>query len=428
MEVKPGYKWTEVGALPEDWEAGPIGRAIEGFESGASVNSEKGGPAEFDSYPCVLKTGAAKGGVVDPAESKKVARRDLRRLKVSLRESTILVSRMNTAELVGESGFVDANYPNVFVPDRMWMITVRSDGTVWPRYLSNVLISQPVKSQISASATGTSGSMKNISKPSFRAVLIPYPPPAEQRAIATALSDVDALLSALDRLIAKKRNLKQAAMQQLLTGQTRLPGFRGQWRQTELKEEARLITKGATPTSYGRGFVEHGVNFFKAESFAEDGSLLENMVTHIDDSTHSFMRRSQLADGDILFSIAGALGRTTRVRREWLPANTNQALALVRLRKNSVLDGEYLGRFLASSAIQSRITAISVQAAQPNLSLADVGSFVISHPDLPEQAAIAAVLTDMDAELATLEQRRDKTSALKQAMMQELLTGRTRLV
>jgi type I restriction enzyme S subunit len=214
------FKQTAAGVLPAEWNAGPIGRAIETLEAGASVNSEKVEAPEFESYPCVLKTGAANGGLFNPRESKKVAGRDLWRLNVSVRKDTILISRMNTLELVGESGYVLSDYPNLFVPDRMWMATVRS--TVSPRWLSHILTWRPVKSQISASATGTSGSMKNISKPSFRAVEIPYPPLEEQCAIAKVLSGFETEITNLAAKLVKARQLKQGMMQELLTGRIRL--------------------------------------------------------------------------------------------------------------------------------------------------------------------------------------------------------------
>ena len=165
------------------------------------MNSEKVEAPEFESYPRVLKTGAASRGLFNPRESKKVAGRDLSRLNVSVRKDTILISRMNTLELVGESGYVPSDYPNLFVPDRMWMATVRS--TVLPRWLAHILTWRPVKSQISASATGTSGSMRNISKPSFRAVEIPYPPLEQQYAIAKVLSDFETEITNLATKLVK---------------------------------------------------------------------------------------------------------------------------------------------------------------------------------------------------------------------------------
>ena len=220
FETKSDHRQTEAGVLAGDWCAGDIGHAVERLEAGASVNSEKDETAEYDSYPCVLKTGAASAGSFVPRESKRVARCDLWRLRVSVRKNTILVSRMNIVDLVGESGYVTFDFPNLFVPDRMWMATIRS--TVSPRWFSYVLSWAPVKSQISASATGTSGSMKNISKPSFRAVKVRYPPLNEQRAIANVLSEMDAEIVALEAKLAKARQIKQGMMQELLTGRIRL--------------------------------------------------------------------------------------------------------------------------------------------------------------------------------------------------------------
>ncbi len=251
----------------------------------------------------------------------------------------------------------------------------------------------------------------------------------EQRAITTALSDVDALLAKVEQLIAKKRDLKQAAMQQLLTGKIRLPGFSGAWEVRRLGESCELITKGTTPTSIGRSFMKSGVNFLKAESIAENGAPIPDKVAFIDATTHRLLNRSQLKDGDLLISIAGVLGRVGRVSQDILPANTNQALAIIRLGKSSELDGGFLFFCLRSPMTIKQIADVNVQAAQANISLQNVQDLEVHvPPTFPEQTAIANVLSDMDAELAALEARRDKTRALKQGMMQELLTGRIRLV
>ncbi|MCX6178763.1 MAG: restriction endonuclease subunit S [Chlorobiales bacterium] len=228
-EVKPGYKLTEVGVIPEDWDVAPLSREIEGLEAGVSVNSVN---EEFQTYvyeESILKTSAIIGGQFFPDENKKIAPRDICRAKLNPRVDTIIISRMNTPDLVGECGYVDRNYPKLFLPDRLWMTRNRIGSDICVRWLNYLLSSKAYKLHIKALATGTSGSMKNIAKDSVLAILISYPPLPEQRAIAEVLSDVDALLERLERLITKKRNIKQAAMQQLLTGKTRLPGFSGEW-------------------------------------------------------------------------------------------------------------------------------------------------------------------------------------------------------
>jgi type I restriction enzyme S subunit len=268
----------------------------------------------------------------------------------------------------------------------------------------------------------------NISLGDLRRFLIALPLLPEQHAIAAALSDVDALIGALDQLIAKKRDLKQAAMQQLLSGQRRLPGFHEEWKVRRLSDESELITKGTTPTSLGRRFTEQGMNFVKVESLTEDGTVIPERLAAIDEETHRLLKRSQLRENDILFSIAGALGRTALVKSVLLPANTNQALALIRLKTQSCLKHGFLIKFLSSFQIARHIAAINVQAAQANLSLEDIRGFEVPVPAPNEQIAIATVLSDMDEEIAALEARLAKTCALKQGMMQDLLTGRTRLL
>jgi type I restriction enzyme S subunit len=239
---------------------------------------------------------------------------------------------------------------------------------------------------------------------------------------------VDALIAKLDQFIAKKRDLKQAAMQQLLTSQTRLPGFSGAWEVKRLGDSCELVTKGTTPTSIGKSFTKSGINFLKAESISESGKTISDKVAFIDEATHRLLKRSQLMINDVLISIAGVLGRVGLVEESDLPANTNQALAIVRLGKESAVIRIFLFYCLSSPLIERQISDFNVQAAQANISLQNVRDLMIHLPPTKaEQTAIATVLSDMDAELAALEARRDKTRALKQGMMQELLTGRIRL-
>lgn len=424
MEVKPGYKQTEVGVIPEEWDAGFIGQAVERLEAGASVNSDKDGILDFDNYPCVLKTGAAKDGALNLREIKKVAQRDLWRLKVNLRKDTILVSRMNTVELVGESGYVDADYPNVFVPDRMWMATLRS--TIHPRWFSCVLTWQLVKSRISSSATGTSGSMKNISKPSLRAVRIPYPPVDEQRAIAEALSDVDALLGGLGRLIAKKRDLKQAAMQQLLTGETRLPGFYGQW---ETKRLGELFEITSSKRVFQSEWRSEGIPFYRARELGvlgETGRVdNELFITRELYETH---RRGYGVPsvGDMLVTGVGTLGKVyvASDEREFYFKDGN----IIWFKIGGRMSAEFLRQLYLTETILKQVAEGGAGTTVGTYTISAAKKTTIPFPTLAEQTAIAEVLTEMDAELAALEQRREKIRCIKQGMMQQLLTGRIRLV
>lgn len=217
-------------------------------------------------------------------------------------------------------------------------------------------------------------------------------------------------------------------MQELLTGKKRLPEFSGGWEVKKLGEESELITKGTTPTSIGRDFKDSGINFVKIESLEENGNIIKGKIAFIDSFTNNLLKRSQLKSNDILISIAGVLGRVAIVKDDILPANTNQALAIVRLNKEVALNIEFLFYFLNSERIKRHIEALSVQGAQANLSLQNIYDLRIELPSYQEQTAIAQILSDMDAEIEKLEQKLAKYRQVKQGMMQELLTGRIRLV
>jgi Restriction endonuclease S subunits len=282
-----------------------------------------------------------------------------------------------------------------------------------------------VRSEIVNSCTYTTRALTNGTQ--LSKIIIPVPPFPEQRAIAAALSDVDGYIAALERLIAKKRNIKKGAMQELLTGKRRLPEFRGEWIEKTVRDFATLVTKGTTPTSIGMPFISCGITFVKIESIVN--TIIDpKLCAFIDVDTHKALARSILQEDDILISIAGALGRTAKVNKEILPANTNQALAIIRLEKEMVC-GNYVFKYLQSNAIARHIAEINVQGAQANLSLENVNDLPLRMPPtIAEQTAIAAVLSDMDAEIDALTVTLNKVRNIKLGMMQELLTGRIRLV
>jgi type I restriction enzyme S subunit len=235
-------------------------------------------------------------------------------------------------------------------------------------------------------------------------VPLPVPPPEEQRAIAIALSDMDALLAGLDRLLAKKRDIKQAAMQQLLTGQTRLPGFQGEWEVTQLGDVAHIKTGSRN----NEDKVPDGEYPFFVRS-----EHVERINTYSHDC-EAILVPGEGRIGSIFHYIQGRFDVHQRV------------YAITQFRP------EVSGRFVhlcMSFKFGAWAMQNTVKATVDSLRLPTFQTFEFSlPPTLEEQTAIATVLSDMDAELAALEARRDKTRALKQGMMQELLTGRTRLV
>jgi type I restriction enzyme S subunit len=233
---------------------------------------------------------------------------------------------------------------------------------------------------------------------------IPLPPTKrEQQAIAEALGDIDAMLAGLDRLIAKKRDLKQAAMQQLLTGHTRLPGFQGEWEVKHLGDVAHIKTGSRN----NEDKVEDGDYPFFVRS-----DHVERINTYSHDC-EAILVPGEGRIGSIFHYITGRFDVHQRV------------YAITQFRPE--VSGRFVHLFMSKNfgawAMQN-----TVKATVDSLRLPTFLTFELTlPPTLQEQTAIASVLSDMDAELTALEARRDKTRALKQGMMQELLTGRTRL-
>ena len=148
-----------------------------------------------------------------------------------------------------------------------------------------------------------------------------------------------------------------------------------------LKDVAEVITKGTTPTSVGFDFCDSGINFIKIESISEDGAFIPSKFAHITEECDKKLARSQLKENDILFSIAGAIGRTAIVNKDILPANTNQALAIIRIPAGK-LDYSYLFYVLNSPNLFEQFKNQKRGVAQLNLSLQDVGDFLfqLNHP------------------------------------------------
>ena len=156
----------------------------------------------------------------------------------------------------------------------------------------------------------------------------------------------------------------------------------------QLSEIADLITKGTTPTTLGYEFKDEGVNFLKIECFDENGAFLESKVTHISEECHKKLKRSQLKAGDVLFSIAGAIGRVAIVTEEMIPANTNQALAIIRISDEQVYL-PYIKLILTSPIVIEQFESKKQGVAQLNLSLKDINEISIPLPNKDKQIELA---------------------------------------
>jgi type I restriction enzyme S subunit len=179
-----------------------------------------------------------------------------------------------------------------------------------------------------------------------------------------------------------------------------------EWPIVKLGDITEVITKGTTPTSVGFKFIPEGVNFVKVESITSEGRFLPHKFAAISEECNESLKRSQLKEGDVLFSIAGALGRTALVTRDILPANTNQALAIIRLKAELVIDKHFLLLALTTSVTLEQVENSKGGVAQQNLSLGQLKGFEIPLPTISEQKRIVAIL---EKTFADIEQARTKT-------------------
>ena len=190
------------------------------------------------------------------------------------------------------------------------------------------------------------------------------------------------------------------------------------WVESEIGLISNKITKGTTPSIKDGGYPQIGVNFLKAESLDGRGGILKNKLSFISEIIHEKFKRSQLEENDILFSMAGVLGRTAIIKKENLPANTNQALSLIRPDTAKILP-KYLLCYLQQKRIISFVNNSTSQSAQPNINLQQIADISIVLPPLPEQKAIAKVLTAFDDKIELLQAQNKTLENMAQTIFKE---------
>jgi type I restriction enzyme S subunit len=301
------------------------------------------------------------------------------------------------------------------------IIRVRVNSTkLDPFFIVRYCISRPARRYFIANAKTTT--MTTVDQGVIAKLPVPVPPISEQRAIAAALSDVDALLNALDQLIAKKRNLKQAAMQQLLTGQTRLPEFSGEWEVKRLGYVATFYKGKGLPKS---ALSESGVTpcIHYGELFTRYSETIGDIFSHTNNVVGAF----RSVANDVLMPTSDVtprgLAKASCIRVDEVILGGD---ILVIRSDNTLVHGPFLSAIIRFE--EKQVLQLVTGSTVYHLYGSDMKKFTFALPPLNEQIAIASVLSDIDAEIATIEARRDKTAQIKQGMMLELLTGKTRLI
>ena len=413
MEVKPGYKQTEVGVIPDDWEVKPLGALIR-LQAGYSFRSEN----FTDIGIPVIRISDIQDGIANVDSAICHAPFNIDDDFVVKNGDFLVAMSGATTGKVGVFGGPKPAYQN----QRVGRFVVRDEERTSQAFVGQIVRSSQFGTRLSALLE--QGAQPNVSGKQIESLIFPIPSALpEQRAIATALSDVDALLGGLNRLIAKKRDLKQAAMQQLLTGQTRLPGFSGEWEVKRLDALAD-IRSGGTPSTGEPRFWDGDIPWCTPTDItALNGHKYlgetARMITQLGLKASS---AEMLPAHSVVMTSRATIGECAI---NSVPVSTNQGF------KNFVPFASTDVDFLYYLLRTQKQGFISLCGGSTFLEIGkmQLSAYEVRLPNTkPEQTAIAEVLTEMDAELEGLEQRREKTRALKQAMMQELLTGRTRLI
>jgi len=275
--------------------------------------------------------------------------------------------------------------------------------------------------------SGQTGSQMNLNTGliNSRLVLIPNSL-SEQQSIAAALFDVDELLHSLDKNILKKQNLKQAAMQQLLAKKIRLPGFSGEWKKLNLKDHATLKARIGWQALTTDEYLDFGEYYLVTGTDFIDGRVNWASCHFVSEERFSQDENIQLVERDVLVTKDGTIGKVGFVENLAGQATLNSGVFVIRPKKRS-FDPLFLFYILRSSFFKDFIAEISAGSTITHLYQKDFINFEFNAPDIEEQIAIAAILSDMDKELSALEVCRKKTELIKHGMMQELVTGKTRL-
>lgn len=424
--IPVGYKQTEVGVIPDDWGVSSFDNISSLIGDGihTTPNYDENGDFYF-----VNGNNLVNGSISLDGNTKKTNLTEYKKHKKPLNQRTLLLSINGTIGNVAEY-----NNESIVLGKSAAFINVKKGAE--KKYIFYVLCSHRTNLSFFDGLTGST--IKNLGLGTIRTTLLPIPPEKEQTAIANALSDVDSLISELEKLIAKKQAIKTATMQQLLTGRTRLPQF-------ALRDDGSL--KGTKPSELGEipedwevhslssicdvrdgthdspKYKDNGIPLVTSKNIVDDILDLSNVSLISPEDAFEIDKRSKVDKGDIIMSMIGTVGSAVLLLEE--PKFCIKNVALFKPKKVS---GEFLVQLIRSKIFQDYLEDSMDGGIQKFVSLGTLRNMEISLPSEQEQTAIATILSDMDAEIQALEQRLGKTRQIKQGMMQELLTGKTRLI
>ncbi|MEY4979603.1 MAG: hypothetical protein RLZZ352_1873 [Pseudomonadota bacterium] len=414
MALKAGYKQTEVGVIPEEWVVKSLGK-LASIERGKFSARPRNDPKFYGGNFPFIQTGdvtRANGWITKFTQT---LNSDGLRVSRLFPKGTLFFTIAANIGDVGITRFEAA------CPDSLVAISANSPNE------KGWLLFELSRRKADFENLASPGAQLNINLAKLRPYLLPVPTPPEQRAIATALSDVNALIESLEQLIAKKRLIKQGTMQELLTGKRRLPGFSGEWEVTRLGDFGSTFggLTGKTKSDFGEGTSRY-ITFM---------NIMKNVVIDCDIfelvNISSVESQNRVNKGDLFFNGSSEtpeeVGMCSVLAESVKDVYLNSFCFGFRFRESAKADGLYFAYYFRSLEGRDLLKSLAQGATRYNLSKTALLKVTFPVPLIEEQTAIATVLSDMDTELTALESQLEKTRSIKQGMMQSLLTGRIRL-
>jgi len=426
-KLRPGYKQTEVGVIPEEWEVKKLGEVAD-VKTGPFGSTLHEKDYVDDGTPIITVEHLGEQGVVY-VNLPMVSDFDRKRLKAySLLKGDIVFSRVGS---VDRNALIKEEESGWLFSGRLLRIRLKASD-ICSSFLSYYFNQEHTKQRVRSVAVGQT--MASLNTQILKNIDIAFPhAKAEQTTIATVLSDTDSLMASLDQLIAKKRDIKQATMQQLLTGKMRLQGFGGVWEVMKLEDVAdKNVQWSITGGPFGSNlktvdYVADGVRIIQLQNIG-DGVFHDDYRIYTSEEKANELISCNIYPGEIILSKMGdPVARACIIPnsdRRYLMASDGIRLVINKKR----FDTRFVHDYINSIYFRKNAMEASTGSTRQRIGLEDLKKLSFVAPPLSEQQAIATILSDMDAEIAALEGRRDKTHALKQGMMQELLTGKTRLL
>lgn len=413
--MRKSFKQTEIGIIPEDWNVDLLNNI-----SLKITDGEHATPIREKAGFFLLSARNILNGRIDLTDVDYVGFDEYQRIKQRCNPESgdLLISCSGT---IGRVSVLPVGIECVMVRSAALVKYDRTKAN--GLFLQYYLQSAGGQSQIFYSLN--QGAQANLFLNHIEKLKIPIPPLTEQKVIAAALSDIDTLIISLEKFIEKKRNIKQSTMQELLTGKTRLPGFTGEWLKSKLENHIDLLTGYPFKSSL---YSESGIKLLRCSNIKRGETDWSQDITVYWPRITSDLQKYILEEGDIVIAMDGSLvGKSfAQITMKDLPSLLLQRVARIR---SSSIDMGFLKEWICSKYFSNHCDLVKTVTAIPHISPADIKNFIITFPtNKKEQIDIASILIDMDAEIETLDKKLNKYRGIKQGMMQELLTGKIRLV